>query len=155
MTPASSVGLLLTFLAFTLIATWQASADSNEFRLLYPISLPEVLAGGVPCPSIPAGYQTDHAAIGPDGFHHGDYFFDARVDLSTCDANTRPIARSGRSAVLNWWVNRCENDYAFIGNVVKIKNPGDRLRYVTVTRSAVEKGCGGLEEARQGLDSGG
>jgi hypothetical protein len=117
--------------------------------LLYRLTLPEILAGGVSCPAIPTGYRTDHAAIAEDGYDFGEFFIDARVDLATCDATSLPVARMGCRSVLQWWIDRCTGDYAAIGSTISVQYPGEALHYVRLTRSLVDKGCGDLGKARQ------
>ncbi len=140
--------LAVTFICFAAVAC-QQEPDDDTFRALYPLTLTEILADTVACPSISSDYLTDYGAIGEDGYFHGDIFIDARVDLSTCDDASLVIATRGKLSVLQWWVNRCEGDYESIGDTHVFERPGDIRREITLTKTLVDKGCGGLDEARQ------
>ena len=151
MAPAGLLGLFVTAAALAVLATWQASSDETRLRLIYPITLREVLNGGrVPCPSVPVGYVPSQAAVSASGYDHGIYHFDSRVDISICDETTRPIARMARNAVLGWWINVCDFDARFIGTIVRFE---EGRRYVRLTRSLFEQGCDGLDDARRILAS--
>jgi hypothetical protein len=103
----------------------------------------------VPCPSVPSGYVAPQGAVDAAGYDYGIYRFDSRVDPSTCDAATLPVARMARLTVLRWWVMACEFDARSIGTVVRF----DGFRHVGLTHALYKQGCDGLEEARRILAS--
>jgi len=94
----ASPSFLVTLVSLAGVAIWQATRDRGS-QALYPITLAEIIAGNVLCPSISADYRPDHGAVGEKGFFHGEIFIDARGDLATCDEATVSAATRRWSAV--------------------------------------------------------
>lgn len=128
-----------------------ATYKEEDFRVVFPITLDEILNGQEPCPPIPEGYRPSQSAVGEAGYHYGGIFIDARVDVSSCDAYSAPRVRNAKEEVLRWWVRSCDGIYTLVGRVVRFQRPGDVLREILITKEMADRGCAGLGQARAAI----